>query len=180
MPIVLIYFRFSWDVRVWKFFLDVFMNSFRGWSGVTRWVWKNIVTVLIFLKVVDSSIHNLAVLPAMITETSLPSLTIEPKNLFSRKTDYLAEEFSFQFLLFQWKFSIQKSLLQAILKDFPVFWTLKCKLFFFSHSRRVWLLCFQQSIQFSPHFPREKVLIEKWNEISREADAEMIELKIVI
>lgn len=169
MPIVLIYSRFSWDARVWKLFCKRFMNCCGGWSGFDQ----------NFRNIFNNFIDFPSMFWKMLGNSSLSSLTIDPKNLFSRKTDYLAEEFSFQFLLFSWKISIQKSLFELFWRIFQCFehWSANC--FFFPFTS-CWLLCFQQSIQFSPHFPREKVLIEKWNEISREADAEMIELKIVI
>lgn len=123
-------FSLFWDARVWKFFSWRFYEQLQGLNGFECLVWNNIVEVCFYKSCWFSDQWSIDFSSDTKKFSPFSPLTIDPENLFSRKTDYLAEEFSFQFLLFQWKISIQKSLLRAILKDFPVFWTLECKLFF--------------------------------------------------
>lgn len=159
-----------------NFSLGVFMNSFRGWSGFECLVWTKIVAYKVFdfyIMILNKFSKIWIILYIFITYKW-------PQKLIFSQNRLLSWRVFFSISSLPVKNFYSKISFASYFEGFSSVLNTEVQIVFYSHSLLVWLLCFQQSIQFSPHFPREKVLIEKWNEISREADAEMIELKIVI
>lgn len=171
-------FRLSRDARVWKFFSWRFYEQLQGWSGFMCLVLTKIVAYS--YKVFDFYIMILNKFSKIWINLYFFITYNWPQKLIFSQNRLLSWRVFFSISSLPVKNFYSKISFASYFEGFSSVLNTEVQIVFYSHSLLVWLLCFQQSIQFSPHFPREKVLIEKWNEISREADAEMIELKIVI